>query len=74
MGYFNGAIIRYSLQIPFLLDASIIVLAYFYGITGKKKALINRATLSMFYLMREKRPFNDSLMVGWVNIWSRNTV
>ncbi|EBL8290330.1 hypothetical protein DLP14_06530 [Salmonella enterica] len=40
----------------------------------QKKALINRATLFMFYLMREKRSFKDSLIVGWVNIWSRNTV
>ncbi|EDI1749494.1 hypothetical protein CTR19_000549 [Salmonella enterica subsp. diarizonae] len=68
MGYFNGVIIRYPLLKPFLSDASIFVLAYFYGLTGKKKALINRAMLFMFYLMREKRSFKDSLIVGWVNI------
>ncbi|EAW0682103.1 hypothetical protein EQ62_02710 [Salmonella enterica subsp. enterica] len=34
----------------------------------QKKALINRAMLFIFYLMREKRSFKDSLIVGWVNI------
>ncbi|VGM90241.1 hypothetical protein UPM517_2557 [Salmonella enterica subsp. enterica serovar Stanley] len=37
MGYFNGVIIRYAWLKPFLSDASIFVLAYFYGLTGKKK-------------------------------------
>ncbi|EHY69476.1 hypothetical protein SEHO0A_00513 [Salmonella enterica subsp. houtenae str. ATCC BAA-1581] len=36
MGYYNSVIIRYALLKPFLSDASIIVLAYFYGSAEKK--------------------------------------
>ncbi|HAE2267153.1 TPA_asm: hypothetical protein GND82_002017 [Salmonella enterica subsp. salamae serovar 60:g,m,t:z6] len=54
MGYFNGVIIRYVLLKPFLSDASIFVLAYFYGLTGKKKALINRAMYAIYVLLNER--------------------